>query len=464
MKVFRFKTFFLRKEKNKKGFSLMESLMVIFIAGIITSSFFAAFTQGNRLINESKKKVTASSLANERMEMLRNLNYDDIGVVGGIPQGVFPGNEFIEKSGTEYRIFTDIRYVDDIYDGKQGGDPEDLVNTDYKIATVSVLWGAEAENQKVQFSSFFVPPGLESDSGTGTLSINIIDSSGAGVPSANVTIQNIPENISFSTSTDAVGNVFLPGSPQSQQLYKIAVEKNAFESVSTYPPYPTTEFTPVDEHASVFEGGVSNKVILIDKLSDIHFIAKTASGEIVPDVEFSLTGGRVIGSRAGTEEKVFGYEEDISLGIDGETDVLNLSPGQYAVEISEDMLPRYHFLSVSTSVFGEENVFSLNSDTHETIEILFLDTQASSLLVSVQNEQDNLGISGANVRIESSDGIFSKEKLSDQYGNAFFSLEDGIVLGETYTIEVSLEEYVSMNKDIVIQENMLLEKFLLQRE
>lgn len=450
-------------KKQKKGFSLIEGLLVIMIVGIIASSFLSAFLEGNRLISESKKKVTATALANERMEMMRNLTYDQVGVIGGIPQGMFSESEFLEKSGVEYRIFTDIRYVDDAYDGKGDSTPKDLINTDYKIATITVSWGTEQETQRVRLSSFFVPPGLESTIGAGTLSLNIIDSSGAGIPSANVRIENNSENVAFSTLTDTQGNIFLPGAPESQQSYKIVVQKDAYESVSTYPPYPITAFTPIDEHASVLEGEVTSKAIIMDKLSDIHLIAKTAGGETVPERNMSLFGGRILGTDTTNEKDIYGYNEELSLGLDGEEIIEDMSPGEYTLEVLGDDSDRYVFLSVSPGIFGKKNAFYLNSGIHQTQELIFADTEETSFLISILDNQDNSFLGEATVQVRNADKTFEKEKLSDQYGNVFFSLDDGIVLGETYTITVSLEGYETFSKESTLDEDLVAEEILLEK-
>jgi len=69
------------------AFTLIEALVVLFVFSLITLTFYSVFTLGGAYIIESKNRLRAVSLANEKMEIIRNLEYDDIGVVGGIPDG-----------------------------------------------------------------------------------------------------------------------------------------------------------------------------------------------------------------------------------------------------------------------------------------------------------------------------------------------------------------------------------------
>ncbi|NCU42614.1 MAG: prepilin-type N-terminal cleavage/methylation domain-containing protein, partial [Candidatus Moranbacteria bacterium] len=277
---------FQKKKKNffSKAFTLIEVLLVIFIASIVVVTFLNVFTQGSRLLLESKKSLVATSLANEYMEIIRNLSYENVGVSGGIPSGPLQATEIKEKNGTSYNIYTDVRYKDDPYDGVLGGSPNDFVNTDYKLVTIRVFWGSGSSQQEIRLSSIFVPPGIETNLGAGTLAINIIDSFGMGVPFVNITLKNDSEGISFSTLTDELGNVLIPGAPESQQSYEIMANKLSYEIISTYPPYPLSLFTPIDEHSSVLEGELTNKVMVMNSLTQLNILIKDFAGKPLSDI------------------------------------------------------------------------------------------------------------------------------------------------------------------------------------
>ncbi|KKP83325.1 MAG: hypothetical protein UR82_C0022G0018, partial [Candidatus Moranbacteria bacterium GW2011_GWF1_35_5] len=99
--------------KNKikyypKGVSIIEALVLIFIFSVVTMSFYSVFAVGTKYILNSKNKIIAISLANERMEMLRNLAYDNVAVVGGIPNGLIDPDENVAVGDKTFHVITDI--------------------------------------------------------------------------------------------------------------------------------------------------------------------------------------------------------------------------------------------------------------------------------------------------------------------------------------------------------------------
>jgi prepilin-type N-terminal cleavage/methylation domain-containing protein len=65
------RTFFSRK--NSKGFTLVETLVAVSIFSVSILGLFAILTQGTANTAYAKKKITASYLAQEGIEYIRNL-------------------------------------------------------------------------------------------------------------------------------------------------------------------------------------------------------------------------------------------------------------------------------------------------------------------------------------------------------------------------------------------------------
>ncbi len=249
------------------GFTLIEAiigagLMIVAFVGI-----FGVFRMSMRLVDRSKAKVGALAIANERMELIHNLPYDDIGTLGGIPAGNIPQTENIVLNDINYTRRTLIQYVDDLKDGLGAAD-ENGITADYKMIKVEVIWNANYSVSPVFLVSAITPKGMETISGGGTLVINVFNAAGVPVSSANVHIENsstIPP-ISIDVSTNIDGKVFFPGSPSSSG-YEIIVSKAGYSASQTYDAV-SPNVTPDPGHLSVLEGQTTEASFAIDLVSE----------------------------------------------------------------------------------------------------------------------------------------------------------------------------------------------------
>jgi type II secretory pathway pseudopilin PulG len=107
---------FLRRRprfRGEAGFTLIEAVfaMVLFaglaaaMAGLLTSAVSA-----NKL---ARQRTLADQAALEHIEMIRRLDYDDVGIVLGNPPGTVAATTPINLTGLDATITTQIRYVDD---------------------------------------------------------------------------------------------------------------------------------------------------------------------------------------------------------------------------------------------------------------------------------------------------------------------------------------------------------------
>jgi Tfp pilus assembly protein PilV len=69
----------LQFSSTKKGFSLIESLVFLFIFMLISVVFLQVYLVGTRTIFDSKNRLGAVALANQKMEIIRSIEYADIG-------------------------------------------------------------------------------------------------------------------------------------------------------------------------------------------------------------------------------------------------------------------------------------------------------------------------------------------------------------------------------------------------
>lgn len=433
--------------KKSSGFTLVEMLFFLFIFAVATTAFYKILTTGMQLVLESKYRLGAVALANEKMEIIHNLQYDSIGTTTGIPTGSLLANEEVIAGKRTYHVNTFVQYVDDPLDGLI--DSGDTIPNDYKRVKVKVSWDSFTGTQKVvSLISRFVPPGMEVASGDGILSINIIDSAGVGVPQAAVHIVNtsISPQIDINQQTGNNGNLMFPGASESIQKYAITVSKNGYETVATVDPAGMA-YSPIDLHASVVMGLLNTKSIVIDLVSNLKIKSINQFGEAIPDVGFHLEGGRILGTDTLVvpAETVYILDSDESTGADGELTFANQSPGQFFLtniaSVSGHTLVGVN--PITEFVGGTYKFSILPTGNAKEVELKFANNEENSLWVKVLNNSDNLPLNGASVKLTNASG-FSAEVLTSFDGGAFFVNSSLALDPGDYTLEVTADGFQTL--------------------
>jgi len=73
----------IQDQKNPEdGFSLIEILIAIFILGIVSITLVSVFMYGFNSVYRTKQVSLATQIAQEEVEVVRNLVYDDILLLG----------------------------------------------------------------------------------------------------------------------------------------------------------------------------------------------------------------------------------------------------------------------------------------------------------------------------------------------------------------------------------------------
>lgn len=282
---------------------MIELLIAVFIIGVVVVGVFGLFILGLRSAQEGERRVVGIALANERAEMIRNLPYASVGTVNGIPAGSILQEESVVRNGNTYAIATDIRYIDDPFDGTAGGLPNDTVNTDYKQARVEVTWSSQVEPKPIVLLLTVAPAGIEGGPGLGTLTFQALNSLGTAVAGASVEVTNGAVNpaIDITTQTDSSGRVVLPGLPPSSETYMITVTKDGYTTEQTYP--PTATFTPDAEHTrlSMVASQVTPKTFSIDQQSSITITSDDTEGKKIKDIVYNFRGTKTIGLDAAAQ-------------------------------------------------------------------------------------------------------------------------------------------------------------------
>jgi type II secretory pathway pseudopilin PulG len=441
-----------------QGFTLIEALVLLFVFSVVSIAFFQSYTVGTHLIIESKNRLGATALANQKMEIIRSVDYDTIGTkhwngsswVYGIPAGDLLEDETINVNTTAYHVHTFVQYVDDAFDGTVSGSPLDAIPNDYKRVRLTISWGSGGDDQSVSLFASVSPDGIETSAGGGVLVVNVLNSSGAGVSGVSVHISNASASVDFTAQTDSTGNLTLPGTPTSvpagTQNYIIEVSKNNYYGAITQPPYPSSTYDPVDEHVSVVAGVLNPITIVMDQSSDITLRTIDPFGTNIPNINFSITGGRILGisptPNPGTI--VYSLVQSTSTNGSGEKTFTNQSYGQYTFKETN---ARYDFYKLDPAGVPMDTT-TVVAGVDKSIDFLLLDTQIGSMKVIVTNQSDDSPIAGAEVHVTNAGLSYDVTQTTDQYGFAYFPDALPALSTGTYAIEVSAVGFAN-NTDTV---------------
>lgn len=441
---------FIDKIKNQKGFSLVEAIVFSLIVVIVITTFYKTFVSGTKVLRDARAKIAAAQVANEQLETLRNVPYESLNSTKIVNDKTEP------KSGIEFRVITDIKYVNDIFDN---GDGDTLKPNDYKIVRVDVIWKSSGQDKKISVNTIIAPPGTEELFTGGILDIHIAQSNGASVQGAEVQVYDLdvsavnPKNTHF-TSSD--GRVYLMGYNARDCRYKITVRKVGYYDVDTMPCYSGIAGTyyPVDVHASVVQGGMWPKSITFDPLSSLQLKTKDPLGNSIGNIDFNLEGGRNLGGKDG----IFYYSfEKSAHNTDGSGDyaLANVSAGEYFFEYgvtannSNYKLWKLDPLSAFTN-----NQFSLLPGVVNNIKAILIPNNIPSLFINVLDDVDSTALLDVSVRVQGPNG-YDQEALTDQFGYVYFP-KDSVtpMISGQYNISVSATGYQSKTVENVDVTNL----------
>lgn len=438
----------MQKTKDKevrKGSTLIEVLVALFVFSVMTLTFYEAFSLGLTRIIDAQKRLQAMGLATEQMEKIRNLGYGDVGFSGGVPACETHCALVPEETKTlgqaEFFVVTEILYKDDPLDGTLAAHT-DAVPNDYKRVEVRVEWGDRSDSRRVSMVSRFVPPGMEQGlPNTGALSINIANYAAQPVENARVEITGI----TGSFFTDETGNIFLLGIPRNANGYMIRVTKTGYETLSTLAYPPTGAFPPKNAPVAVGNGTISVGNFELNPLTEVTIRARDPFGNAMSNVSFSLTGGRRWDNNFTTPQ----YEcmnEAHTFNEEGEVILTQRSGGRYEFTLSSSSASTY-VLWGTTLPSDTINAALFPYGGNATVDAVLIPKSVPGIAVTVKDAND-AGIAGANVRV-SGDVGYDEAQMTDSFGRAYFpKTAAGIVSGSTYTVHVSMDEYATSEETV----------------
>ena len=369
---------------------MVETVVGAALLAMVSISVYQAYASVIMLTAGSADKVTATLIANEQIEILRNLPYDQVGTQGGIPSGLIEQATTTIRDGHQFAIVTVIRNMDDPFDGTF---PTDISAADYKLASVSVTCNDCLRETSVELTTSIAPKGLEGVSNNGALYISVTDALGMPVVGASVNVVNSTHAINLSDTTDINGLLKIYDVPPASLAYSVTVTKDDYSTDSTMEPSVDNP-SPAKRDLTVAAGQATNGPFSIDRTASLTITSVTTSCNVVADYNFDMHGNKTIGSNNGAP--VYKYTGSLVTSASG---ILNI-----------DSLEWDYYTLISTDsdydLAGALPASPLNLTPGQAVDAKLVVKQSNpaSLMVSVKDQATRLPVSGATVSINTDSG------------------------------------------------------------
>lgn len=325
--------FSFSNQKNK-GFLLIEALIVVAVSTIVFGGLLFGFKGSLDLMAQSRTKLTAGSLAHDRMEFIRSLPYDAVGTVAGIPSGTIPQNRTVTLNEIDFNERVLIEYVDDPADGLDTATTSDSngISADYKRVKIEYTWQMRTGTSSISVVASITPRSIETTAGGGTIRINVIDDASQFLPGASVRLRNASATIDVSRFSDASGVALISGVPAGSG-YEVEVYGTiAGVAYSNDKTYQATTSNPNPVHApfTVLESDVSTQTFQIGALSDLSMRLLSSKTEDSFIEEFSDLSGVASSSAVAVAAGSLQLENTTGYAPSGEVFLQAITPASLA--------------------------------------------------------------------------------------------------------------------------------------
>ncbi len=412
----------LEAHKLLTGFTLLETIVSLGIFVIFSSGVYLAYSTIIEALTRSRAYSAAVFVAQNEIEAVRNMSYENIGIAGGLPSGLLAAEKSVSYGNYLFAVKTTVRNIDDSFDGTIGGTPNDTAPADYKLAEITVECSGCGNFTPYRLTTTVAPKNLEGATGNGALFINVFDAFGQPLAGANVAIVNNALNpaVNFSDTTNSSGLLQLVDVATSTSAYEITVSKNGYSAEKTYPIGGIGNPNPVKPHATVASQQVTTISFAIDRTGTINLKSTDKMCQAVAGVDFKQNGTKLIG----TDPDTLKYSATSTTDANGQKAIGGLEWDTY-VFANEDAADDLSGYSSPLSV-------ALNPSAALDISWLVQPKNPRALLVSVKNGNGS-AISDAAVKLEKTG--FAKTLFSGRRSFAQTDWSGGNYSGQSGNIE-----------------------------
>ncbi len=381
------------KTENEAGISLVEVVVASALVVVLVIGTYRGYLGVMDILQLSRYKVAATDLATEKIELIRNIPFQNIGIQDGLPPGVIPKEEEVVRGSTSFVVTSTVRDIDDNFDGTIGGDPNDTSPADYKKVEVEVVC-VNCDYDPVILTTTVAPKGLETIAGNGALFVEAFDANGEPIVEADVHIENnsLDPIVIVDETTNNQGMLQIVNAPPASDTYEITVSKDGYTTSKTYEPGAPGNPNPEEPHATVVEGSVAERSFSIDKVSTANIASFTKTCSPVGNIDFNLQGSKKIGQ----EPVVYKYNQDHQTNGSGFLTINDFEWDTYTISSLDS--------AYDISGITPTSPFIVNPDSEIDVSLTVSPVNSNSLLVSVLDSETGLPLSGATTTLESSGG------------------------------------------------------------
>lgn len=378
------------KRNLSKGFTLIEVLVAVAIFFIFAMGVYSTINIIFKIVYQSRMKILETALLNEKMEVIRNMKFEDVGTEGGLPSGDWPASTTTIRNGVTFVLTTTIRNVDDAFDGTMGGTPDDASPADYKLVEMTAVCTNCAQQIPVVMSTKVAPKQLEGASENGALFVYVFDAFGLPVSEASVHVTNnqVSPVVDLTDTTGADGMLKILDAPTGTMSYNINVTKSGHSSDYTVSPSVSNP-NPVKPPSNVVSQMITDISFSIDDLGGMDISTVDSACNAIGSVPFSIHGNKVIG----TDPDIYKYSADYTTSGGGLKSLANMEWDRYSIDITGGT---YDLAGASPPV-----PVNLTPGLAQNVFLTLASHSSDSLLVLVNDAGTGLPLSGASVRLYS---------------------------------------------------------------
>lgn len=376
------------KQNTKKGFSLVELLVGVAVFSVICVSVYTSYISIFEVVHTSRGKLQAVDLVNEQFEIIRNLPYSDVGIYGGIPNGILDNTQTLVRGQNTFDVLTTIRNVDDPFDGTLGGAPNDLSPADFKLVEIEINCSTCKNFTPIVFTSRVAPKNLETASTNGALFVRVFDANGDPVVGANVHVENsqtVPP-IVIDDVTNTNGMLQIVDAPPGVNAYDITVTKSGYSTDRTIAPTVGNP-NPSKPLATVVLQQVTQLSFTIDRVSNFNVSSVTQTCTPVPSIDFNLKGNKLVGSTP----DVLKYDLDKTTNGGGTLTISDLEWDSYSFIGEDDIY----------DIIGWNPISPVNliPNSSQSVQLVVAPKNPRTLVVTVLDGSTGLPLSDVNVEL-----------------------------------------------------------------
>lgn len=379
----------INKHKKNRGFTLIEALVGLGVFAILMIGVLSVYSLLVRTVKIDREKTVIATLANSRLETVRNLPYSQVGTLNGNPHGNLPdftAPENVTIENGSYRLYYEVTYLDDPSDGTILAGTDSAPN-DYKQVKMHVA--NTTNGQVTNFLTSISPKGLESLNNAGALAIQVFNAQGQPVSGASIHIENtiLSPNIILNRMTDANGYLLEVGLPASVNGYHIIAAKAGYSTDQTYPITPQNP-NPIKPDATIVNGAVTQVSFSIDLLSNLLIRTLNQACQNLNGVNVNVAGAKLIG----INPDVLKFNQNFS-SIGGSINLTNIEWDTY----TPTLLTGQGLMVYGTSPVQRIDVLP---GTSQTFTLILGPYTTNSLLVIVKDAATGTPLEGANVHLQ----------------------------------------------------------------